>query len=60
MEISQVQLKAFRSLYQKHFGIELSKAETLEKALALLNLMRLVYRPITENDLDLIREKSSL
>lgn len=57
MEIDQIRLDAFRSLFREKFGTELTPAETLEKALALVGLMKQVYQPITEDDLRSIQAR---
>lgn len=48
MNISEAQLTSFKALYKKHFGEELSQEEALEKALKLVRMMQLVYKPITK------------
>lgn len=48
MKISEAQLTSFKALYKQHFGEELSQKDALEKALKLVRMMQLVYRPITE------------
>jgi hypothetical protein len=57
MEISSEQLESFRSLYIKNFGIELPPQEALEKALSLLGLMKIIYRPITEERFDQVTRR---
>ena len=34
---------SFQSLYRKHYGVELSRNDALEKALRLVQLYKLVY-----------------
>ena len=59
MEISPEQLESFRALYLKKFGIELTQQETLEKALALLTLMKAVYQPMTAEDQKAMEQRRS-
>jgi hypothetical protein len=48
MKISEAQLTSFKVLYKQHFGEELSQEEALEKALKLVRIMQLIYKPITK------------
>lgn len=59
MEISPEQLDAFRAIYRAKFDVELTPQEALEKAIALLTLMKAVYQPMTENDMAQVRERKS-
>jgi len=49
MKISEAQLISFKALYKQHFGEELSQEDALEKALKLVRMMQLVYKPITKD-----------
>lgn len=46
--ISDEQIKKFQELYFSHFGINLDKKEASEKAAKLLRLIKLIYKPMTE------------
>ena len=59
MEISPEQLDAFRFLYRAKLGVELTPQKALEKAIALLTLMKPVYQPMTEKDMAQVRERKS-
>lgn len=48
MNISEAQLTNFKALYKKHFGEELSQEDAYEKALKLVRIMQLIYKPITK------------
>jgi len=48
MKISEAQLTSFKSLYKQHFGEELNQAEAREKAIKLLRMIQLIYKPITK------------
>ena len=50
MKISEAQLDKFITLYQQRFGVELDQKSAYEKAINLVQLMRIVYKPITKND----------
>lgn len=55
--ITNKAMQEFKAIYKSHFNHELSDVEALEKATSLLNLMKLVYKPITEADLKLVEER---
>jgi hypothetical protein len=48
MNISEAHLTSFKALYKQHFGEELSQEDALEKALKLVRMMQLIYKPITK------------
>jgi hypothetical protein len=47
MAIADEHIAAFQKLYQEHFGIELTKAQALEKGLRLIRLVEIVSRAIS-------------
>lgn len=57
MEVSPEQLEKFRAIYREQFGVELDPKEALEKAIALLQVMKHVYQPMTEADLQRVQER---
>lgn len=46
MIISQEQLEKFKDIYEKECGIRLSDKEALPQAIALLNMIKVIYRPL--------------
>lgn len=44
--ISKEQLEKFKEIYKNQFGEELSDQDALEKATKLLNMMKVIYRPL--------------
>ena len=48
--LSKEELDKFRELYKNRFGKDLSGKEVYEQANKLLQLMKLVYRPMTEQE----------
>ena len=42
--IKNLELKKYKAIYKKHFGIELSDKEALEKATRLLSLIQLLVK----------------
>jgi hypothetical protein len=59
MQIAPEQLEKFQVLFRAKFGVELSQKEALEKAMALLTIMKAVYRPMTEDGLARVKERQS-
>ena len=59
MEIAPEQLEKFRALWRVRFGVELTPGEALERAIPLLTLMKAVYRPMTTDDLAMVRERQT-
>lgn len=50
MRISDEKIEEYRELYKKHFGEEISKEEALEQLTKLVNMVKLIYRPIKKSD----------
>jgi hypothetical protein len=48
MAIADEHIAAFQKLYQEHFGIELTKAQALEKGLRLIRLFETVSRGVAD------------
>ena len=46
MQLEEESIKAFKEIYRKEFGQEISDQEALELAQSLLNLFRAIYKPI--------------
>ena len=44
MAIADEHIAQFQKLYQEHFGVELTKAQALEKGLRLIRLVEVVSR----------------
>ena len=48
MHLADEHIAEFQMLYRKHFGIDISKAEALEKGLRLIRLMEIVSRAVAK------------
>ena len=46
MKLEQEDIKGFQRLWKDSFNLEISEQEAQEKATALLDMMKLVYRPL--------------
>ena len=50
MYLSETQIEKFRELWKRRFGKEINKEAAYIAGNNLLNLMRIVYRPISETE----------
>lgn len=50
MELASTDIKMFQDLYKSSFGIELDHEMAKSTAHHLIQMMRLVYRPITRDE----------
>ena len=55
--LSDEQVAKFQDIYRKRFGKEISKADALEKGIKLVRLMKIIYNPITEQELAELQER---
>jgi hypothetical protein len=49
MQLTDDHLTEFQMLYRKHFGVDLTKEEALEKGLRLIRLMEVVLKESAKN-----------
>lgn len=57
MRIPPHAVEEFKAIYKKRFGGELTDAEALEKSFRLVRLMELVYKPMTKEDLGMVKKR---
>lgn len=50
MVLTDQQIKKFQMIYRDQFGKEISRKKAYEKGVKLIQLMRLIYKPITEKE----------
>lgn len=55
--ISKEALEKFKKIYKKRFSEYLSDQVALEKATKLLNLVKAVYRPMTQEEYDKVQKR---
>ena len=58
--LTDKQVEQFQKLYQGHFGKEITKEEAQEKGIKIINLMRVVYSPLTEEDFEKLKKSENL
>jgi len=46
----------FQALYKREFGMEISREDAYEKGIKLVQLMSIVYQPMTEKEYEFIQK----
>ncbi len=57
MQLLDEDIKKFQSLYKSRFGIDINQKEALDKGTKLLRLMELVYKPMSQEEHELIQKR---
>jgi hypothetical protein len=57
MLLLDADIRKFQELYKARFGMDISKEEALAKGTQLLRLMELVYKPMTQEEYELIQKR---
>ena len=52
--LSDEQIKKFQELWLKRFGKEISREEAYEKGVKLMRLVELTYKPMTQEEYELV------
>ena len=50
-------IEKFQQLYKKHFEEEISKEEAYEKGARLVQLMQIIYKPMTKVEYDFTQKR---
>lgn len=56
--LTESQITKFQQLYKSNFGKKISHKEALEKGMRLVNLVKLVLKPVTEQELKQLTKDS--
>ena len=56
MALTDDDIKKFQALYKSELGLEISREDAYEKGIKLLRLMSAVYKPMTEEEYELIQK----
>jgi len=59
MVIADEHIAEFQKLYQEHFGVELTKAQALEKGLRLIRLVETVSRGVADEQTEQQPQKTN-
>lgn len=57
MALTREQVEKFQSIYRKQFGKEISYQDVLDRGYKLVRLMKIIYQPITQNELDDLQKR---
>ncbi len=57
MMISNEHIQKFKKLYKNRFGKELSDAEAQEKGSALMRFMKIIYKPMTQKEFEMVEKR---
>lgn len=60
MPLSKKAIEEFKEIYRQEFGEEISDQTALELALNLLNLFRVIYKPITKKEFEKLKNPKFL
>lgn len=55
MLLSDKQISSFQEIYKLEFGEEISKEEAYEQGMKLLQLVKIVYQPMTKKEYKLVQ-----
>lgn len=51
------QITRFQTLYKNRFGKAISREEAYEKGIKLIRLVKLIYKPMTEEEFNKLQER---
>jgi len=57
MLLSDKQITEFQTLYKNRFGKKISREEAYEKGIKLINLIRILYYPITKSEYNQLKKR---
>lgn len=60
MVLSDDDIRKFQNIYRERFGKEINKQDAYEQGIALLRMLRAVYKPMTQEEFDFIQERRKL
>ncbi|MFZ2969901.1 MAG: hypothetical protein WA063_02020 [Minisyncoccia bacterium] len=55
--ISKEQLEKFKDIWKKQFGGGISDQKALEEATSLINFIKVVYKPMTQNEFEAVQRR---
>jgi hypothetical protein len=55
--LSDEQIKKFQELWLKRFGKKISREEAYEKGAKLMRLVELTYKPMTQDEYELLQKR---
>jgi hypothetical protein len=58
MQLTDKEISEFQRIYEKEFGVKISKQDALEQGIKLINLVKAVYQPIPAQSRENIPDSS--
>jgi len=55
--LSDKQITKYQTLYKNRFGKDISRKEAFDMGVKLIRLVRLIYKPMTENEYQKLQER---
>ena len=57
MQFTKKQLDEFKRIYKKEYRVDINDSQALEMATKLINLIKIVYKPMTENEFEALQKR---
>jgi len=57
--LTREQVEKFQAIYKKQFGKEISYQDALASGISLVRMMKIIYQPITQRELDDLQKRRS-
>ena len=57
--LSDDQVKKFQGIYKKQFGEEISYQDALAGGISLVRMMKIIYKPMTQEEFDNLQKRRS-
>lgn len=57
MRLTDEHIRKFQAIYKARFGVDLTEDEAREKGTQLLRLMELVYKPMSNEEYELVQKR---
>lgn len=57
MQLTGEQVVKFQAIYKAKFGREISREHAYEQAIKLVQLMKIIYKPITQEDFKKVKKR---
>ncbi len=54
--ITDKQIKDFQVIYEKRFGKKINRDKAYEKGIRLINLLRIIYKPLNEEEFNQLKK----
>lgn len=55
--LTNKEITDYQAIYKKIYGKDISKQEALEQGIKLIRLMKIIYKPMTQAEFDLVQKR---